>query len=222
MTECLNNRTNVGQMTDTDEMIENEQACLYCAYSAVISTYNSIPDLEAVPFHSAVAYDVIQYLGYMSCDTKPSLLAADEWFDGLLTPGHWADCRPYPERYDCAGDLGYGRADANRISKFYHLSSRPNNGTKTMPNVGGLISTPVTGNTFTWKFGLTVLLAVTVSSADATATAGTKATSGSDVTATSSATGTAESDVKPGMGSFLIVPSWSIAGSVGFLILLAL
>ncbi|KAK4865968.1 hypothetical protein LT330_008708 [Penicillium expansum] len=68
----------------------------------------------------------------------------------------------------------------------------PSNGTKTMSNVGGVISAPV----------------------DATATAGTKTTVGSDATATSSATGTAESDVKPGMGSSLIAPSWTMAGSV--------
>jgi hypothetical protein len=34
---------------------------------------------------------------------QPSLLAADEWFAGLLNPGHWEDCGPYMENYDCAG-----------------------------------------------------------------------------------------------------------------------
>lgn len=154
-------------------------------------------------------------------DTKPSLLAADEWFAGVLTPGHWEECGPYLEKYDCAGDLGYARADAGGNTKFYHPSSMPSNGTKTISNVGGVVSTPVSGGTFTWTFGSTLQHTVTVSSTDATVT-GTKTTGGSDgsdVTATSSATGTAESDAKPGMGSSLTVPSWTIAGSVCILIL---
>ncbi|KAJ6150364.1 hypothetical protein N7471_001563 [Penicillium samsonianum] len=137
--------------------------------------------------------------------TKPSLLGADDCFAGALTSGHWEDCGPYLEKYDCAGDLGYGRADAGGISKFYHPSSMLSNGTKTTFNVGGVVSTPVSGDTFTWTFGSSVIHAVTVSSEDATAT--------------STVTGTAESDVKPGKGSSLIVPSWAIIGIAGILIL---
>lgn len=152
-------------------------------------------------------------------DTQTSLLGADEC--GVLTPGHWEECGPYLEKYDCAGDLGYARADAGSNSKFYHPSSMPSNGTKTMSNVGGVVSTPVSGDTFTWTFSTDLEHTVTVSSADAAVT-GTKTTGGSggsDVTATSSATGTAESEAKPGMGSSLTVPSWTIAGSVCVLIL---
>ncbi|CAI7645839.1 unnamed protein product [Penicillium glandicola] len=198
MTECSNNNTNLEGMTDTDEMVEYGQACLCCGYSAIISAiWDTCPG------------------------TKPSLLGADDWFAGALTPGHWEECGPYLEAYDCAGDLGYGRADAGGISNFYLPSSMPTNGTKTMSNVDGVVSTPVSGDTFTWTFGSSVLHAVTASSADATVTGtGTKATSGgSDATATSTATGTVETDAKPGMGSSLIVPSWVIAGSVGALLL---
>ena len=91
-------------------------------------------------------------------------------------------------------------------------------------NVGVVVSTPVSGDTFTWTFGSTLQHTVTVSSVDATVT-GTKTTGGSggsDVTTTSSATGTGGSDAKPGMGSSLTVPFWTIAGSVGVLILSAL
>lgn len=157
-------------------------------------------------------------------DIKPSLLGADEWFAGALIPGHWEECGPYLEKYNCAGDLGYARADAGGNTKFYHPSSMPSNGTKTMSNVGVVVSTPVSGDTFTWTFGSTLQHTVTVSSVDATVT-GTKTTGGSggsDVTTTSSATGTGGSDAKPGMGSSLTVPFWTIAGSVGVLILSAL
>ncbi|CAI7565489.1 unnamed protein product [Penicillium viridicatum] len=202
MNECSNNHTNVDSMaTDPDALIEYAQACLCCGYSAIISaTWDTCPD------------------------TKPSLLGADEWFAGVLTPGHWEECGPYLEKYDCAGYLGYARADAGGNTKFYHPSSMPSNGTKTFSNVGGVVSTPVSGDTFTWTFSKGEEYTVTVTSADATVT-GTKTTGGSGGIggsgggATSSATGTAESDAKPGMGSSLTVPSWSIAGSVGVLIL---
>ncbi|KAJ6141922.1 hypothetical protein N7497_011021 [Penicillium chrysogenum] len=155
-------------------------------------------------------------------DTQPLLLAADEWFAGLLNPGHWEDCGPYMENYDCAGDLGFGRADAGGITKFYSPGNLPTNGTKSLYNSDGVVSTPVSGDVFTWTFGSSLVHTVTVSSADATVT-GAKASGGSDAaatgTATSTATGTAESDVKPGVGSSLRIPSWTIAGIVGILIL---
>ncbi|KXG50482.1 uncharacterized protein PGRI_069730 [Penicillium griseofulvum] len=203
LTECSNNATNLNQMTDTQAMIDYGQACMCCGWSAIISAiWDTCPD------------------------TKPSLLSADEWFAAVLNPGKWEECGPYLEAYDCANDLGFGRADAGGTNNFPRPNSMPTNGTKTMSNVGGTVSTPVSGDTFTWMFGSAtnaVIHTVTVSAADATAT-GTKAGSGaSDITATgSSATGTAESDAKPGMGSSLIVPSWAIAGSVGALILSAL
>ncbi|KAJ5972939.1 uncharacterized protein N7479_002857 [Penicillium vulpinum] len=194
-------------------MIDYGNACLCCGNSAIISAiWDTCPE------------------------TKPSLPSADEWFNSVLIPGDWDECGPYLKAYDCASDLGYVRADAGANTKFYHPSSMPSNGTKTASNVGGVISAPVSGNTFSWTFGQTtnsVLHVVTVSSADATAT-GTKASAGSDATATSSATDTAESegegeggsdaesDAKPGMGSSLIIPSWIIAGSAGVFMLLTL
>ncbi|KAJ6150365.1 hypothetical protein N7471_001564 [Penicillium samsonianum] len=50
LTECSNNNTNVEQLSDTDAMIEYGQACLCCGYSAIISTYDSVPELKEVPF----------------------------------------------------------------------------------------------------------------------------------------------------------------------------
>jgi hypothetical protein len=218
ITECSNNRTNIEGMTDTDAMIEYGHACLCCGYSAIISAYDSILELNEV---SLLLLMMLSSIWDTCPDIKPSLLGAEDWFAGALTPGHWEECGPYLEKYDCGGDLGYARADAGGNTKFYHPSSMPSNGTKTMSNVGGVVSTPVSGDTFTWTFGTALEHVVTVSSADATVT-GTKTTGGSgrsDVTATSSATGTAESDAKPGIGSSLTVPSWTIAGSVGVLIL---
>lgn len=222
MNECSNNSTNIdGMATDPDALIEYAQACLCCGYSAIISAYDSIPELQEARFLPLLLLIMLSSTWDTCPDTKPSLLGADEWFAGVLTPGHWEECGPYLEKYDCGGDLGYARADAGGNTKFYHPSSMPSNGTKTLSNVGGVVSTPVSGDTFTWTFSTGQEYTVTVSSADATVT-GTKTTGGSggsDVTATSSATDTAESDAKPGMGSSLTVPSWAIVGSVGVLIL---
>ncbi|KAJ5375656.1 hypothetical protein N7517_007662 [Penicillium concentricum] len=74
--------------------------------------------------------------------------SVDEWFTSVLNPGHWEECGPYLEAYDCAGDLGFGRADAGGNSKFYHPSGMPSNGTKTLSNLGGIVSTLVSGDTF--------------------------------------------------------------------------
>jgi hypothetical protein len=181
------------------------------------------PQSSKHPFFFTLLLLMILFSIWDTCpDTQPSLLAADEWFAGLLNPGHWEDCGPYLENYDCAGDLGFGRADAGGITKFYSPGNMPTNGTKSLYNLDGVVSTPVSGDVFTWTFASSLAHTVTVSSADATAT-GTKASGGSGVTATgtgtSTATGTAESDVKPGVGSSLIVPSWTIASIFGILVL---
>lgn len=96
----------------------------------------------------------------------------------------------------------------------------PTNGTKTASNIAGVVSSPVSGNTFTWTFGKTtdplgatkspLIHTVTVSSANAVVTGSkAEATGDSGTTATSSSTGSAASETKPGMGSSLDVPPWS-------------
>jgi hypothetical protein len=147
-----------------------------------------------------------------------------EWNDGILVPNDWSECGPYLEAYDCAGDLGYSRADAGAVKKFYAPSSMPSNGTQTLSNKGGVVSTPVSGNTFTWTFGQSsraVAHPITVTSANAKVTG--KANSG-ETTATSTGTGTgaAAESTQPGMGASLAVPRWAITGTVGVLALLAL
>ncbi|CAG7945674.1 unnamed protein product [Penicillium nalgiovense] len=222
MNTCSNNQTNIGQvMTNVDAITEYAQACICCSFSAIISAYDPTPELKEHFFTFLLLMMLFSIWG--TCpDTQPSLLAADEWFVGLLNPGHWEDCGPYLEKYDCAGDLGFGRADAGGITKFYSPGNLPANGTKSLYNLDGVVSTPVSGDVFTWTFASSLVHTVTVSSADATAT-GAKASGGNDVTATgtgtSTATGTAESDVKSGVGSSLRVPSWTIASIFGILAL---
>ncbi|KAJ5337514.1 uncharacterized protein N7506_005536 [Penicillium brevicompactum] len=201
MTECANNMTNLNQLATNKDISEYGTACMCCGMSAIVSTiYDTCPN------------------------TNPTLLGLQEWYDGILVPSDWSDCGPYLEAYDCAGDLGYGRADAGAVHKFYEPSSMPSNGTATLSNKGGVVSTPVSGNTFTWTFGQSsraVAHPITVTSANAKVTG--KANSGeTTATITGTGTGTAAESAQPGMGASLAVPLWTIADTVGALALLAL
>ncbi|CAG8191840.1 unnamed protein product [Penicillium olsonii] len=200
MTKCSNNETNLNQFTKVDDITSYGKACSCCAFSSIISSiWDTCPD------------------------TKPSLLGADEWFSGVLNPGDWDECGPYLENYDCAGDLGFGREDAGAFSKFWSPTSMPTNGTKTASNIAGAITSPVSGNTFTWSMGETtnafgrttspLIHTVTVTSANAVVTGKGKAqaTSDGESTATGTSSNAAESETKHGIGSSLGVPSWTMA-----------
>ncbi|CAG8301557.1 unnamed protein product [Penicillium salamii] len=228
MTECTNNMTNIEKLTEVDDMNDYGKACLCCAYSSIISSYAShyllTPYLVFVLFFPFIFWHMLTRLISIwdTCpDTKPSLLSADEWFNSVLIPGDWDKCGPYLEAFDCAGDLGYGRADAEANIKFWSPTSMPTNGTKTASNIAGSISSPVSGNTFTWTFGRTtnalgqttspVLHTVTVSSVKAVVTdSKAQATSDSGSTATGTAASATASETKPGAGSSITVPSWTI------------
>ncbi|KAE8344891.1 hypothetical protein BDV24DRAFT_171387 [Aspergillus arachidicola] len=58
------------------------------------------------------------------------------------------DCVKNTEYIECAAtssDLGF-----SNLTKFHGPGQLPANGTETLYNTGGVISTPVSGNTFTW------------------------------------------------------------------------
>ncbi|KAJ5325266.1 uncharacterized protein N7506_008368 [Penicillium brevicompactum] len=236
ITQCANNETNLAQFSEVEDINNYGKACLCCAYSGIISAYIGLPYLHG---NLSLQYHVHQLLTWFTSiwdtcpDTKPSLLSADEWFNQLLIPGDWDECGPYLEAYDCAGDLGYGRPENGGISKFWSPSSMPTNGTKTVSNIAGVISSPVSGDTFTWTFGRTtnalgattspVIHTVTVSSANAVVTdTKAKATGDSGSTATSTSSGSAASETKPGMGSALEVPRWTTSCIIVALVISAL
>ncbi|KAJ5757321.1 uncharacterized protein N7511_006015 [Penicillium nucicola] len=201
MTECSNNMTNLNQITKTDAIVDYGKACTCCGMSAIISAiYDTCPD------------------------TKPSLLGVTEWNDAVFVPNDWAECGPYLEAYDCAGDLGYGRADAGAISKYYQPSSMPSNGTKTLSNGNGVVSTPISGDTFTWQFGQSsraLYHTVTVASANAVVTGKGNASGGESSTTTATETGATTESTQPGGGVSLGIPLWTMAGTAGALVWLA-
>lgn len=151
------------------------------------------------------------YSIYDTCpNTNPSDIGADSWYAALFTH-EWEDCGKYLEAYDCAGDLGYGAEDAGGTHTFYEPGKFPKNGTETLYNTGGALSTPVSGATFTWTYG-SIEHPVTVKSTDNVVTA--TATGGSDTTASV----TSASSTKTGMAPFVYVPNWepiALFGALG-------
>lgn len=130
---------------------------------------------------------------YDTCpNTKPSVIGADDWYAVLFAHSKWEDCGKYLDAYDCAGDLGFGAEDAGDTHTFYKPGGFPDNGTETLYNTGGVISTPISGATFTWTYG-SIEHPVTVKSTDNIVTA--TATGNSDrPTGTSSETGASSTE----------------------------
>lgn len=181
----------------------------------------SLRTLKALKFRTPISQLTKLYSIYDTCpNTKPSLLGVEAWNEAVFAPNDWEECGPYLESYDCAGDLGYDRTDAGAITKFYKPSSMPSNGTETLSNKDCVVSTPVSGDTFTWTFGQStraVLHTVTVTSANIVVT-GKANGGGSSATSTAAATGAAAETTQPGTGSCLAIPLWTITGSVGALV----
>ncbi|KAJ1713582.1 hypothetical protein NYO67_4302 [Aspergillus flavus] len=114
--------------------------------------------------------------------TKPGQLsAAEERTDYFLTNIRliarriWDTCPntkplspPITGQYDCAGTLGFGAADAGGTQNFYEPGNIPKNGTGMLTNTGGVISTPVSGSSFTWTLGSTTHPITAVVSSTAT------------------------------------------------------
>lgn len=139
-------------------------------------------------------------------------------------------CRLHLDDYDCAGDLGYGAEDAGGTQKFYNPGEFPKNGTETLHNINGVVSTPVSGASFTWTYISDVHI-VTVRSTDhiVTATAtdiGTSsietATSSVDTETSIAETGASSADTgagsaATGMGVVVSVPFWGLLTPLGAL-----
>ncbi|KAE8336573.1 hypothetical protein BDV24DRAFT_155077 [Aspergillus arachidicola] len=103
--------------------------------------------------------------------TKPFLITADYWSKYLLGPLDWDACAPYLQQYDCAGTLGFGAAAAGGTRNFYEPGNTPKNGTGILTNTGGVISTPVSGSSFTWTLGSTTHPVTAAASSTATPSA---------------------------------------------------
>ncbi|KAE8391859.1 hypothetical protein ETB97_007437 [Aspergillus alliaceus] len=126
---CGDNTTRLNELSTDEERTDYLRACQCCTMSALLaSIWDTCPN------------------------TEPSLITADYWNQTLLGPFDWDSCTRYLQEYDCAGTLGFGAAAAGGTQNFYEPGKLPKNGTGMLTNTG-VLSTPVSGSTFTWTFG---------------------------------------------------------------------
>jgi hypothetical protein len=83
--------------------------------------------------------------------TKPSLLHADDWLSIFSSDLSWDDCGKYLKEYDCVKIMGFGNSTIGEGFELFAPGKFPENGTATLSNVDGTISSPVSGATFTWQ-----------------------------------------------------------------------
>lgn len=122
--------------------------------SAIVASYVLINLLTTYGLDSLTNIRLIARRIWDTCpNTKPFLITADYWSKYLLGSLDWDACAPYLQQYDCAGTLGFGAADAGGTQNFYEPGNIPKNGTGMLTNTGGVISTPVSGSSFTWTLG---------------------------------------------------------------------
>lgn len=213
LTECSNNMTNLNQMSEVEDMTNYAQACICCAQSAVVSAYvyNPIPRQSTpVIFEDTPRRLTSSSIWGVCPNTKPSEIGADYWYDAFLGPHHWEDCGPYLEAYDCGSDLGYAAESAGDTHTFYKPNNLPKNGTETLYNSGGVLSTPVSGATFTWTAD-SLLHAITAASTNNIVSATGAGAQG----ATAIATGTGASATETGGAIAYNPPTWASVGMAG-------
>jgi hypothetical protein len=100
-------------------------------------------------------------------DTQPSLIGADDYWNGVISlDKDYPQCGGYTDVYSCANDLKFTPPGKDKSAKFYGPGELPKNGTKTLSNVEGSVTSPLSGSTFTWTHGK-VLHPITVASANA-------------------------------------------------------
>ncbi|KAF4966744.1 hypothetical protein FSARC_5609 [Fusarium sarcochroum] len=116
---------------DRDEMDDFVQACECCSYSGFLSTIWGVCP-----------------------DTKPSLIGPDDVYNRIiLKDENYPKCADYTDKYSCVGDLKFTPPGKDKSIKFYNPGELPKNGTKTLSNLDGSITSPLSGATFTWTRG---------------------------------------------------------------------
>lgn len=104
-----------------------------------------------VEHHCIHAADLHTRIWNTCPETQPSLLHADAWLSILPSDFAWDDCGRYLEQYDCAEMMDIGNTTTSQALELYAPGEFPNNGTATLYNIDGTISSPVSGATFTWQ-----------------------------------------------------------------------
>ncbi|KAJ3543824.1 hypothetical protein NM208_g3375 [Fusarium decemcellulare] len=139
---CINN---IGSLSarDLDDLGDVWETCQCCSISGILSLYwNICPDMN------------------------PSVLGADDWYN-VHPQNNFPACGKYMDAMSCIGDLGFAPPGLDKSAKFFAPGEFPENGTQTtVSNLGGSITSPLSGETFSWTLG-GIAHTVTVASADA-------------------------------------------------------
>ncbi|EEU40575.1 uncharacterized protein NECHADRAFT_75854 [Fusarium vanettenii 77-13-4] len=97
---------------------------------------------------------------------NPSLIGVDNWYN-LVPLDNFPTCGKYMDDISCIGDLGFPLPSIDNLVKFYALGEISKNGTEmTILNFYGSITSPLSGETFSWTLG-GIGHTVIVASADA-------------------------------------------------------
>ncbi|KAE8137798.1 hypothetical protein BDV38DRAFT_83953 [Aspergillus pseudotamarii] len=131
-------------------------------------------------------------------NTIPALLDADAVYKAFVENSDWNKCGTYLDNDTCTADLGF-----SNLTAFHGPGELPPNGTETLYNTGGVISTPISGNTFTWT--------IHDIPRPITAAATNKAVPTRSESGGKSATATAES----GAGHEPRLSLWTLVGTIG-------
>ncbi|KAJ4115402.1 hypothetical protein NW768_011254 [Fusarium equiseti] len=141
---CIERNQDTWDSLSIDEHEVFIKACKCCTSSGILSSF----------------WDICP-------DTKPSLLGADEYWNALISKDEdYPQCGDYNDVYSCAKDLKFTPPGKDKSANFYGPGELPKNGTKTLSNMEGSITSPLSGATFTWTDGK-ILHAITAASADA-------------------------------------------------------
>nr|CEG05546.1 unnamed protein product [Fusarium clavum] len=144
MDSCADRNQKMVDSLDFDEQMIFAKACKCCSYSGILSTF----------------WDICP-------DTKPSLLGADDYWNALISRDEeYSQCGDYNDVYSCANDLKFTPPGKDKSAQFYGPGELPKNGTETLKNMDGSITSPLSGATFTWTHG-NVVHPITVASANA-------------------------------------------------------
>ncbi|KAI8689374.1 hypothetical protein NCS56_00200800 [Fusarium sp. Ph1] len=111
---------------DPEDVIET---CLCCQTSGLSINWNVCPDMN------------------------PSLIGADDWYN-LVPLDNFPTCGKYMDDISCVGDLGFPPPGADKSAKFYAPGEFPKNGIETtISNLDGSVTSPLSGETFSWTLG---------------------------------------------------------------------
>ncbi|KAI1090483.1 hypothetical protein F5B19DRAFT_463213 [Rostrohypoxylon terebratum] len=144
---CGANGAEVVQGLTTGEIQTFTRACTCCSESAMLSAYWAVCP-----------------------NTDPALLGINEIYESLIANDEdWPTCATDMEAFPCYSKLGFTPPGGNSSGTFYEPNHFPSNGTETVSNIAGSITSPVSGTMYTWTYN-GVERTVTVASVDATPT----------------------------------------------------